>query len=89
MVGTRCPFAQGDYQVAVQGGSFCSGDAQTAATVQDDYLIIYCVSGDQFASKRTTMLWSEPDPKVPSKSSSAHSGLSMSTLKDFHKESFL
>ena len=52
--GKVCPFVPGDYQVNVQGGSYCQPGQQTSLTVTGSTMRVFCTGADGLACK---LLW--------------------------------
>ena len=47
----NCPISDGDYEVNVQGGNYCSGNTRTAVRVEGESITVFCVQSNNIASK--------------------------------------
>ena len=47
----KCPISDGDYEVNVQGGFYCTGNTRTAVRVEGESIRVYCVQSGGIASK--------------------------------------
>ena len=50
-IAKKCPISDGDYEVNVQGGSYCTGNTRTAVRVRGESVRVYCVQSNGIASK--------------------------------------